>query len=565
MGSLPAMLEPGYDDRHPAPVTAAWWRMERTLRNTVAAVFVREPVRGISVAVVILVVWLVIAGLVWGMLDFLGRPSYVALKPRLLEVLLGLFLFTLSVLVIASDTVLVWAALFRSRTALFHATLPWDDRRLFWVGAVDGGILAGWAVLMLVAPLVGVLATEAAQPVWFVPMAIAGLLAFIGCCLAAGALGALILARLIPLLRRGLRGLIALVVIAAVVVVVYGLGVLNSQGSPANFLTEIIGRLSFAENPWLPSWWASEVITGAMRGRWQQAWWNLGLLVGTAAALAVIGEAIAGRRLRRDLDAISGRPDHASGTKTRRWRVLPFLAPDTAILVAKDVRLFLRDPAQLFQVTAFVGMLTFYLLMLPRLGNSFRFDDFWKPVVSAFNLIAIGMALATFTGRFVFPLPSLEGRRLWVLALAPFPRRTIISAKFAFALVFGLPVGCTLAALSGFMLGLSPGMIAFQALVIACLATGLAASSLGLGAKHADYAADDAARLVAGFGGTLNLMASLILSALLLGAAAVPIAVPGIPWLGGLALVWVLTLTGLWTWWFLRLAWRQFDRAGDAG
>jgi len=40
------------------------------------------------------------------------------------------------------------------------------------------------------------------------------------------------------------------------------------------------------------------------------------------------------------------------------------------------------------------GLLGFYLLMLPRLGKAFAFDEWWRPAVSVLNLTAIAMALA---------------------------------------------------------------------------------------------------------------------------------------------------------------------------
>ena len=113
---------------------------------------------------------------------------------------------------------------------------------------------------------------------------------------------------------------------------------------------------------------------------------------------------------------------------------------------------------------------------------------------------AVAMALATFTGRFVYPLLSLEGRRLWVLALAPWPRTRVVTAKFTFALLVGLPVSVALVVLSGFMLALAPGVVAYQAGIIACMAVGFSAGALGLGARLADYEEDNPAKLVAGYG-----------------------------------------------------------------
>jgi ABC-2 type transport system permease protein len=540
------------------------WRMHRTSANLIHESARVQPLRGATVLAVVSGVWLLLGGLFWALLVFLSQDQYLPLKPRLLESLLALFFLTMGVLVTISDTVLVWASLYRTRAATFHAALPLRDRDIFWGAALEGGLWASWAVLVLVLPLIGTLVREAAQPLLFIPAALATLLSLVALGMAAGALGAQLLARLIPLLRRGLRGIIIVACLAVAAGFTLAVSGAENHKEPVTFMSEVIGRLRFAENPLLPSWWAQQAFTGALASRWNDWVWFTGLLLANAAGIAVVAEFVAARRYRRDLDALAGRPDDTtSRNATRAWRPLPFLPADLALLAAKDLRLFLRDPAQVLQFTAFFGLLTFYILMLPRLGKAFAFDEWWRPAVSVLNLTAIGMALSTFTGRFVYPLLSLEGRRLWVLALAPWPRHRAVTAKFVFAILVGLPVSGLLALLSGFMLDLPLKQIVYQTGIIACMAIGLAASALGIGARLADYREDDPNRLVAGYGGTINLLASLVFAGLLLLGAAAPVALQFHPsaWLiGG---VWCLIVTAVWTTIFLRLARNWFGRLED--
>jgi ABC-2 type transport system permease protein len=186
-------------------------------------------------------------------------------------------------------------------------------------------------------------------------------------------------------------------------------------------------------------------------------------------------------------------------------------------------------------------------------------------MVSLLNLTAVAMALATFTGRFVYPLLSLEGRRLWVLVLAPWPRTRVVTAKFVFALLVGGPVSVGLVVLSGAMLELAAPVVLYQATIIACMAVGYSAGALGLGARLADYDEDNPAKLVAGYGGTINLMASLLFTGLLLAGAAFPL-MPSAealgPWRWAAGLGWTAVVTGVWSTVFLRLAWRWFGHLG---
>jgi ABC-2 type transport system permease protein len=428
-------------------------------------------------------------------------------------------------------------------------------------------------VLVLACPLIAALVVDRlrlhpalGEGLLMAVAAAAALLAFVICCVAVGGVGALLLARLIPLLRRGIKGIVALAGVALAIGAVVALGAMERRGEPTLLVSEIVGHLRFAQNPYLPPWWAEQGLSAALDGRWWDWAYHLGLLLSTAATVALAGEWLAGRRLRLDLDALTGRPEARGAGRSRPWRLLPLLPADLALLAAKDLRLFLREPAQVLQFTMFFSILGFYLLMLPRIGKTFLFDEWWRPAVSLLNLTAVAMALATFTGRFVYPLLSLEGRRLWVLALAPWPRARVVTAKFVFALLVGLPAGVVLVALSGTMLELRPVVVVYQALTIACMAVGFTAGALGLGARLADYTEDNPAKLVAGYGGTINLMSSLAFTGLLLCGAAFPLLSEGRPgfgpWRWGVGLAWTLGITAVWTRVFMGMAWRWFGRLG---
>jgi ABC-2 type transport system permease protein len=539
---------------------ATWWRMRRETVNAVRHHLVTTPLRGIAVIGTVLVVWGLLTALFLAMLDFLGQEQFLALKWRLLESLLALFFFALFFMVAISNAVLVWAGLFRTRAGIFQAALPLTDAELWWGAAAEGGFWAGWAVLVLAAPLLGVLATEASNPWTYLAAGLLSTIAFIACCMALGSLLALVVARLIPTLRRFSRVFLAMILV--------GIGLLgwhyvhtDHEAVTSEVLNDVIGRLHFAENPWMPPDWAKEALVAALAGRWAAWWHHLLLLVSTAAFLAVVAETLARVRLRKDLDALAGRPDDiARNVRSRPWRLPPFLPRDLALLAAKDLRIFFREPAQVMQFSLFFGMLGFYMLMLPRLGQAFRDDNWWRPAVSFLNLVAVTMALATFTGRFVYPMLSLEGRRLWVLALAPWPRQRVVTAKLVFALAIGAPVSVGLVLLSGFMLHLPLATMAFQGLVISAMVVGLCTGALGLGARLADYREDNPAKLVAGYGGTLNLLASLVYAGLLLTGAAWPLINPHSPdawmWAAG----WVVLIAVLWSTTAMRLAWRWFGK-----
>lgn len=540
---------------------AQWWRWRTSIGNGIGRLVRTQRLRLLTMLATAAVMWSLIGGLTLGLLRFLDLPEYVSLKPRLVELILALFFFTLFIFVSASATVLVWTALYRGRSGLLLATLPVSDRQLWWCAALEGGAWAGWAVVVLVVPLIAVLAGDAAHPAQYLPAALAAVFGLIACCLAVGALVALAIARVMP----ALRARAPLVVAGAVTLLAAGIARTLLHAGHAGqlaFVSDALARLSFASSAWLPSRWAQAAIAAADAGDWREWADQLALLWTTAGMLAVVGEAWAGRRVRADLDALASRPPPPPRRRGEPWRLPPLVPADLALLVAKDLRLLRRDPVQVLQFCSFAGLLGFYVLMLPRLGHAFASLSWWRPVVTFLNLIAVTMALATFTGRFVYPLLALEGRRLWVLILAPIPRSRVVVAKTCLALLLALPVCLALVVSAGVLLGLPRAQIAYQAGTITALAVALTAGSLGLGAALADPQGDNAAALVAGYGGTMNLLLSLVLCVLVLTVAAMPSILHAGTVGTLLALAAVVVACGGWTWWGLSLAVRRFGTRG---
>ena len=77
----------------------------------------------------------------------------------------------------------------------------------------------------------------------------------------------------------------------------------------------------------------------------------------------------------------------------------------------------------------FFGLLTIYVLNLRNVAYDFQ-SPFWSTMISYLNLAACALTLSTLTTRFVFPQFSLEGRRLWIIGLAPLGLPRVVMQKF---------------------------------------------------------------------------------------------------------------------------------------
>ncbi|TVR15137.1 MAG: hypothetical protein EA401_03245 [Planctomycetota bacterium] len=563
VGSMQAMTPspPSQAEHHspsggPRPL---WWRLWRGVCHELRRLIIHQPLRGGTVALVIAVIWLLVASLGWLVLTYLSQDSFAPIKPRMIQSLLGLGFFALLWLIAFSNAIVVWGSLFHNPAARFQACLPIHSRGLYWGAFVEGGLWSSWAAIAVAVPVLAVLASQAVMPLAYGLAAAVSAGAFLLLALSLGAWAAVSLPGPLLWLRRhlvsaGLLGGIIAAILGSAALLEFG-----GRSPSVGFLRQAIAAISFTESPFLPSAWAQTAITAALDGHWLGWAQHSALLLICAMAIALMGEWSCERSYRRHLDALSTRPGRVRRHRAQRnlWPLLPGIPPAWALLIAKDVRLFRRDPAQVLQFALYFGLLSMYIALLPRFDHSFQFDDRWRPVVGLLNLVAVAMALATFTGRFVFPLLAQEGKRMWILVLAPWPGTTIVTAKWLFAILAGLPISLILVSLSGTMLDLPGRLIALQGLVVCGIAMGCSASALGMGALFADQREDDAGKLAAGYGGTVNLLLSLILISLLIAGAAYAIFSIH-PQRYALASIWTVGVSALWTWLGLQAAWRRF-------
>jgi ABC-2 type transport system permease protein len=190
-------------------------------------------------------------------------------------------------------------------------------------------------------------------------------------------------------------------------------------------------------------------------------------------------------------------------------------------LLAKDVRTFLREPAQWGQCLVIFSLLLIYTLNLQRLGHNLQ-STFWVTVISHLNLLVCCLALSTLTTRFVFPQISLEGQRLWILGLSPLSLGRIMDLKLRLASAAMALLTLLLILLSCVTLALPwERSLVFGGAVV-LISYGLNALALGLGAWLPNFREPNPARIISGFGGTLCLVSSFLYILLSAGVLAAP-------------------------------------------
>ena len=516
-------------DQYPANEDTAaegsvmWW-----LRTQLAKAFLRHYLskarfRLALITVLTAVFWISLFSIFVLGLQFIREVvEDVGLYQRTLGALLGTFFASIMMMLVFSTGIILYSTLYDSKDADWFLTLPVRSGRLVLHKYQEALALSSWGFFVLGSPLLVALGLVSHSPWYFYLIFPWFLVAFVTIPGGIGALLCLIVVRWLP-------GRTRLVLIATSVIAVLYAGVVGRQllqGPRDNVLTpawisDSLGRLNFAQNAMLPSWWlasgllhaASPQTSDTVTDNWSESLLFLSVLTANGLMLHQIVSFV-GEWLYRDgysrlhTARISRVRRRVAWVDRLTWLVTSPLPLAVRLLVLKDARTFRRDPAQWSQFLIFFGLLLLYFFNIRRYEYGMG-DALWVHTISFLNLTVVALILSTFTARFIFPAISLEGQRLWILALLPLRRSTILWAKFVFT-ASGSAIPCLLLVLiSDLALQMQTTVVLVHQLTCLALCLGLAGIAIGLGAIMPDLREPSPSKIASGFGGTLNLVVSI--------------------------------------------------------
>lgn len=438
-----------------------------------------------------------------------------------------LFFFFFAMLVISNATI-TGMGLFKKTETGWLLSLPLPFRSLVLWKTLEGTVLASWGLILLSAPVLGAIGRLFQSTPSFYLCTLPALLCLVT---VASNLSSWLL--LVVVRWVGRRWVKPLAITALVTVLGMAIFVWPARHSPGHSIdvsanvAQILHHTDFCTHPLLPSSWVAETVLAAGRGSFQQAgYFNL-ILLSYALFSLVVTVQFAGRMFYPAwMQSLQPAPsskrkpsaESAAGPKWFHW--LPLDHVDRS-LILKDVRTFIREPAQWGQTVLVFGLLFLYTLNLRRIVFDYH-DPFWSGVTSYLNLLVCSLSLSTLTTRFIFPQLSLEGHRLWLLGMSPVPMTRVLRAKLHLTVFVTGTLTVLLTAISCATLAMSPERTIFFILSILMLTTGLNALALGLGALFPDFREQNPAKVVSGFGGTLCLIVSFIYIAACVTVALIP-------------------------------------------
>ena len=461
---------------------------------------------------VIVTVWsILLVGaylLAWYGVQFVYRTAGVG--SFFLDRLWYLFLFIVSVMLFISQLATAYSTMIRSEETRLWMSWPLSARWIVRAKWLESTCYSAWAAILLMLPIgvayLQVLHKPCGRLAWllFILLPLVGVMT-------AGSTAVLLVwlrwvsPRLIP--RRELAP-IGLVIMS--LLVFWLLGAQDRGRSQEVWfvaLQELLPRMQLASSLWMPSSWVARSLSACLNDRWMEASLFAGLLWSSAAVSIRLLDHLAAWTLlavlrRHAAGETRSRPGAARVlTLSRRWWMAhPFWA-----CVMKDLLLLIRDPAQWSQGLVFFGLLGAYFSNIHRL-TQMAVEPSWRIGVASLNLACTLLVFGSLAVRFVFPQMSLEGRRLWLVHVAPGGLRQVLYAKLICYGSLAVVLTEGLLWVSATRLGVPGPMAWWLAAVGAVASFSLVGLTAGLGAWLIDPGASDPGRIVSSSNGALALV-----------------------------------------------------------
>ena len=150
---------------------------------------------------------------------------------------------------------------------------------------------------------------------------------------------------------------------------------------------------------------------------------------------------------------------------------------------------------------------------------------------------------------------DLEGRRFWILGLAPLTKGQLVAQKVGMSIVTTSIFTVGLVLLTSLRLGLGGVQLVVSLVTIVAANFALSGLAVGLGSLYPNFQEDNPARIVSGLGGTLNFILSMLYIVLVGTAQTVALQWPYLKRFGGwrmdqgpvavLAMVFIVAVSGV--------------------
>ena len=414
-----------------------------------------------------------------------------------------------------SGVVTALSTFFLSADLQLLLAAPIAPRRLFYARFARTVVHSSWMVIVFLLPvLAGIGVAGCAGPVFYLT-AVLVVVPFALIPVAAGTAVTLLLVNVFPARRaRDILMLMGLLFAATVIVLLRAVRpeqLLSVESLPD--VADFFATLQSPITPLLPSFWAGEALFAGFKGSID---FTHGAALWTTAAASTLL-----LRMANDRWHFAGYSKSQEARRARFTRLRPIdrvlarlpLAPVRRQLLAKDLKIFLRDVSQWSQLLLLLALALVYLYNF-RVLDLERVPYMSGPIRNLYAFLNLGMAafvMATLAVRFVFPAVSAEGQAFWIVRTAPIRLRDFLWSKFWMGLVPILVLIEALIVTANEFLGVDPVLKFVTPAAVAMLSFALVGLATGLGARYPRFAADHPAQVAGSYGGVLFMVLAVLL------------------------------------------------------
>ncbi|MGH7138426.1 MAG: putative ABC transporter permease subunit, partial [Pirellulales bacterium] len=368
-GALAVQADTSDDALRSGPAEA---QVFRWLRRRIAANYMRQVLRQSRLRLSLVTL---LTALLWGGLFELFAEGFQFLDVMIPDqvthddtarAVFSIFFASLTLMLVFSTGIIIYAGLFRSPEVQFLFSLPARSERVFLHKFQEAMLFSSWGFLLLGTPMLVAYGSIEHSGWYYFTVLLPFLIGFAYIPGSLGAIAALVLVRWLP--RRMLRSLsvaggaaaLAALVVAAVW---WRTGRAESGLLTPGWFQEMLDRLRFSETRLLPSWWLSSGLLEAAqaglgknneRAALVESFKFLSLTLSNALLLHQMAVWLAAGLYRTAYQSLHGDLSGARRPRAKaidRWieRLAFFLTPQMRLLIVKDLRLFRRDPVQWLQ------------------------------------------------------------------------------------------------------------------------------------------------------------------------------------------------------------------------
>ncbi len=447
--------------------------------------------------------------------------SHEPFGPILIDESFYLFNFALFVMILISSGVSAYTSLFRSGEVPFLITRPADWSDIYFTKLTETLWYSSSALIFVTVPFMAAYGLTKHTPLAFPLICLAFYIPFAVLAATLGTLISTLSIWFLPSRGRRLGALAVLLAFSTAIFIKLEPQVIQEQGSIAGIMSGYLPHIAFAKHPLLPSSWVAQGILAVSRIKPGEALeWKEGLfyfLLLLSNALFFLTPSYSASRILYPA-AFFKAQDHGETRKFRQARSTRFLEkifdrltwpskPALAFL-EKDLKTFVREPAEWSQLLVFFGLLLFYFANLKNLQFHIL-KDVWKNLVFLLNTVGTYVVLSSFSMRFVFPMLSLEGSKSWMIGTAPIRYSSLLLEKFLLGTTFSVILTLPLVFLSGWMLEISQARIFYVLGLGFFVCVALTGLSVGFGARFINFKTEDPSQIISGFGGSMLLLSHL--------------------------------------------------------